>query len=40
MTAGCLLFIPASSAGLFATFLAALFVLAAGITVVQVVPIH
>ncbi len=37
MTAGCLLFIPASSSGLFATFLAALFVLAAGITVVQVV---
>jgi MFS transporter, FHS family, L-fucose permease len=37
MTAGCLLFIPASSAAVFATFLAALFVLAAGITVVQVV---
>jgi FHS family L-fucose permease-like MFS transporter len=37
MTAGCLLFIPASSSGLFVTFLAALFVLAAGITVVQVV---
>jgi FHS family L-fucose permease-like MFS transporter len=37
MTAGCLLFIPASSSGLFATFLAALFVLAAGITTVQVV---
>jgi FHS family L-fucose permease-like MFS transporter len=37
MTAGCLLFIPASSSGLFATFLAALFVLAAGITIVQVV---
>jgi MFS transporter, FHS family, L-fucose permease len=37
MTAGCLLFIPASSSGVFATFLAALFVLAAGITVVQVV---
>jgi len=37
MTAGCLLFIPASAAGLFASFLAALFVLAAGITVVQVV---
>jgi FHS family L-fucose permease-like MFS transporter len=37
MTAGCLLFIPASRAGLFPTFLAALFVLAAGITVVQVV---
>ena len=37
MTAGCLLFIPASSSGLFATFLLALFVLAAGITIVQVV---
>src|SRR5271167_750427 len=37
MTAGCLLFIPASSSGIFATFLVALFVLAAGITVVQVV---
>src|ERR1700677_870 len=37
MTAGCLLFIPASSSGVFGTFLAALFVLAAGITVVQVV---
>ncbi len=37
MTAGCLLFVPASSSGVFATFLAALFVLAAGITVVQVV---
>jgi MFS transporter, FHS family, L-fucose permease len=37
MTAGCLLFVPASSSGLFATFLVALFVLAAGITVVQVV---
>ncbi|HEY6483759.1 MAG TPA: sugar MFS transporter [Steroidobacteraceae bacterium] len=37
MTAGCLLFIPASSSGRFATFLAALFVLAAGITIVQVV---
>jgi FHS family L-fucose permease-like MFS transporter len=37
MTAGCLLFIPASRSGLFATFLAALFVLAAGITIVQVV---
>src|SRR5579863_1437466 len=30
MTAGCLLFIPASSSGIFGTFLAALFVLAAG----------
>jgi FHS family L-fucose permease-like MFS transporter len=37
MTAGCLLFIPASSSGLFAAFLLALFVLAAGITIVQVV---
>ena len=37
MTAGCLLFIPASSSGLFGMFLAALFVLAAGITIVQVV---
>jgi FHS family L-fucose permease-like MFS transporter len=37
MTVGCLLFIPASSSGLFGTFLVALFVLAAGITIVQVV---
>ena len=37
MTAGCLLFIPAAAAGVFPTFLAALFVLAAGITVIQVV---
>jgi FHS family L-fucose permease-like MFS transporter len=37
MTAGCLLFVPASSSGLFVTFLAALFVLASGITIVQVV---
>jgi FHS family L-fucose permease-like MFS transporter len=37
MTAGCLLFVPASSSGRFVTFLAALFVLAAGITIVQVV---
>jgi len=37
MTVGCLLFIPASYSGLFPTFLLALFVLAAGITVVQVV---
>lgn len=37
MTAGCLLFIPAASSGLFATFLLALFVLAAGVTIVQVV---
>ncbi len=37
MTAGCLLFVPASSFGVFALFLLALFVLAAGITTVQVV---
>jgi FHS family L-fucose permease-like MFS transporter len=37
MTAGCLLFIPASSSGMFIPFLLALFVLAAGITTVQVV---
>jgi FHS family L-fucose permease-like MFS transporter len=37
MTAGCLMFIPASSFGLFALFLLALFVLASGITTVQVV---
>jgi len=37
MTAGCVLFIPASGHGLFALFLVALFVLAAGITTVQVV---
>ncbi|WP_296944978.1 sugar MFS transporter [uncultured Massilia sp.] len=37
MTAGCLLFIPAAASGVFATFLLALFVLAAGITIVQVV---
>src|SRR6202051_4048674 len=37
MTAGCLLFVPASSNGIFALFLLALFVLAAGITTVQVV---
>ncbi|HEX4583319.1 MAG TPA: sugar MFS transporter [Burkholderiaceae bacterium] len=37
MTVGCLLFIPASYSGRFATFLLALFVLAAGITIVQVV---
>ncbi len=37
MTAGCLLFIPASVSGMFVTFLAALFVLASGITIVQVV---
>jgi FHS family L-fucose permease-like MFS transporter len=37
MTAGCLMFIPASSSGQFNIFLAALFVLGAGITIVQVV---
>src|SRR5271167_1390937 len=37
MTLGCLLFIPASSHGLFGLFLLALFVLASGITTVHVV---
>jgi FHS family L-fucose permease-like MFS transporter len=37
MTAGCLMFVPASHSGQFATFLGALFTLAAGITIVQVV---
>lgn len=37
MTAGCLMFVPAAASGMFATFLAALFTLAAGITIVQVV---
>ena len=37
MTVGCLLFIPASSSATFGMFLLALFVLGAGITVVQVV---
>jgi FHS family L-fucose permease-like MFS transporter len=37
MAAGCLLFVPAASAGVFVMFLGALFVLAAGITIVQVV---
>jgi len=36
MAAGCLLFVPASGSGVYATFLLALFVLAAGITVLQV----
>ncbi len=36
MTAGCLLFVPASAAVLYTLFLAALFVLAAGISVLQV----
>src|SRR5580698_8006127 len=37
MMLGCLLFIPASSSALFKMFLLALFIVAAGITVVQVV---
>ena len=37
MTAGCLLFIPASAHGLFGLFLLALFVLASGVTTIQVV---
>ena len=37
MTVGCLMFIPASSTATFGMFLAALFVLASGITIVQVV---
>jgi MFS transporter, FHS family, L-fucose permease len=37
MALGCLLFIPASQSGTFAVFLFALFILAAGITTVQVV---
>lgn len=37
MTVGCVLFIPASAFGTFGLFLFALFVLAAGITIVQVV---
>jgi MFS transporter, FHS family, L-fucose permease len=37
MTLGCLLFVPASASGTFGLFLFALFVLAAGITTVQVV---
>ena len=36
MAAGCLMFVPASGSGVYATFLLALFVLAAGITVLQV----
>lgn len=36
MAVGCLLFIPASSTGLFSTFLISLFVLATGITIVQI----
>lgn len=37
MMAGCLLFVPASLSALFAIFLLALFVLATGITIIQVV---
>jgi MFS transporter, FHS family, L-fucose permease len=37
MMVGCLLFLPASSSGAFPAFLLALFVLASGITIVQVV---
>src|SRR3984957_4977015 len=37
MMFGCLLFIPASASALFQMFLVALFIVAAGITVVQVV---
>jgi len=37
MTAGCLLFIPASQEAMFGLFLFALFVLASGVTIVQVV---
>jgi MFS transporter, FHS family, L-fucose permease len=37
MATGCVLFVPASGSGVFAAFLVALFVLASGITIVQVV---
>lgn len=36
MAVGCLMFVPASSSGIYPAFLAALFVLAAGITILQV----
>ena len=36
MAAGCLMFSPAAASGLYASFLAALFVMAAGITILQV----
>jgi MFS transporter, FHS family, L-fucose permease len=36
MALGCLMFVPASGSGIFATFLAALFVLASGVTILQV----
>ncbi len=37
MAAGCLLFVPAAGSGVFLMFLGALFILASGITIVQVV---
>src|SRR3546814_15138845 len=37
MTAGCLLFVPASDLHIYELFLAALFVLASGVVIVQVV---
>lgn len=37
MMAGCLLFIPASASAMFSVFLLALFILASGVTIVQVV---
>jgi FHS family L-fucose permease-like MFS transporter len=37
MAAGCLLFIPATQIGMFTAFLGALFILATGVTIVQVV---
>jgi MFS transporter, FHS family, L-fucose permease len=36
MALGCLMFVPAAGSGIYATFLAALFVLAGGITILQV----
>ena len=36
MALGCVMFVPAAGSGVYATFLAALFVLAAGITILQV----
>lgn len=36
MAVGCVMFVPASSSGFYSSFLAALFVLAAGITILQV----
>jgi len=40
MASGCLLFAPAAAIGSFSAFLFALFVMAAGITLLQVVPIR